>query len=164
MTLSIEENFFTDTDSFGSDDGLAVAAIFLPRPGIPIDPERGELVFYSFSWDSFETSGSLKDEIPSHSCTDEEFGFNKTENSRFYPMNGPIKERIEMHKGDWKCIPREQTKVLGTYDSDNMKRIDIRINKKCSKENNKGCSDDYFKGGNIILIINRIRFDNKLFG
>ena len=120
MTLSIEENFFTETDTFGSENGLAIAATFLPGKGIPVDPEKGELVFYSFSWDNDTTSGSIEKEIPSHSCTDEEFGFNRTENSRFYPMTGSIKNRIEMHRADWQCISREKTKVSGTYDSDLM--------------------------------------------
>ena len=73
MTLSIEENFFTDTDTFGSENGLTIAAAFLSAKGTPVDPEKGELVFYSASWSA---NNYKETEIPSHSCTDEEFGFN----------------------------------------------------------------------------------------
>ena len=47
MTLSIEEQFFTDEDVFGSDDGLMIAAVALTENYMDIiDPEKGELVFY----------------------------------------------------------------------------------------------------------------------
>ena len=59
MTLSIEESFFTDSDTFGSENGLVVAALFLPAAGVPSDTERGELDFVSFSWDPQATSGAL---------------------------------------------------------------------------------------------------------
>ena len=75
MTLSIEENFFTDTDTFGSENGLAIAATFYSAQGIPVEIEKGELVFYSVSW---STSDYKETKIPSHRCTDEEFGFKKT--------------------------------------------------------------------------------------
>ena len=47
MTLSIEEQFFTEYDVFGSDDGLMIAAVALDETYMNIiDPEKGELVFY----------------------------------------------------------------------------------------------------------------------
>lgn len=79
-------------------------------------------------------------------------------------MKSFIKTRFEALRADWRCIPRENTKVSGPYNSDLMKRIDIRLNRNCSSDNTKGCSDDYFKNGYIILITNRIKFDNKKFG
>ena len=47
MTLSVEENFFTDDDNFGPEEGFMIAAVALESDWYTqIDPEKGQLIFY----------------------------------------------------------------------------------------------------------------------
>ena len=50
MTLSVEENFYTEQDVFDSSNGFALAVGFADHYDNPIDPERGELAFYRHDW------------------------------------------------------------------------------------------------------------------
>lgn len=84
MTLSVEENFFTEDDIFGPDLGFMIAAGALESDWYTqINPTKGELIFYQIKWgyDDADVYYEQRDIIPSHRCTDEELGLVRTDNS-----------------------------------------------------------------------------------
>ena len=83
MTLSVEENFFTEDDIFGPDDGFMMAAAAVERDFYtPIDPKFGKLVFYHVHWgyDGGEDF-RIREKILTHKCSDEELGLVRSEYS-----------------------------------------------------------------------------------
>jgi len=83
ITFSVEENFFTGADGFDSSNGFALAVGFVSSEDNPMDPEKGELAFYRNEWSLTEDGAYVEtyEKIPSHICTDADFGYDGGETS-----------------------------------------------------------------------------------
>ena len=78
-------------------------------------------------------------------------------------MTEQVRLQAETYGHLFQCIPRNSASIFGNFNSEDAKILTIALRKKCSGIDD--CSDKSdFKGGYLILLSNRIRFDNKLFG
>ena len=103
ITFSVEENFFTGEDGFDANDGFALAVGFVDSDDNPMNPEKGELAFYRNEW-GFNANGKFEEtyeKIPSHICTDADFGLDGGETSLFFPITGTVKELVDGYRKNW---------------------------------------------------------------
>ena len=69
----------------------------------PMDPERGELAFYRNEWGLNEDGGFVEtyEKIPSHICTDADFGLDGVKTSHFFPITGSVKDLVDGYRNNW---------------------------------------------------------------
>ena len=138
--MSQNENFFKDTDTFSSDQGLAIAAAYMNSEDIAetLDPKKGELTFYLNEW-GYDEQGEFfetYEKVPHRKCTDEDLGLDGGKNAQFFPMSTKIKQQVEEIKHLYQCIDSDLTLIRGSYDSSATGRmIYIRLTYKCEVEN-----------------------------
>ena len=78
MSASVTEDFFGETDSFGHDEGFALAAALFSNENFAedLDPAMGRIFFKVEEWgfDENEEFYELSMELESHLCTERELG------------------------------------------------------------------------------------------
>ena len=78
MTTTVKEDFYQETDEFTHDQGFALALVLINEDDFeePLDPAFGSLHFMVSSWATDENDKYYwrRDEIASHTCTQEELG------------------------------------------------------------------------------------------
>ena len=119
ITFSSRESLYSQTAIFDSQkNGFAIAAAFADYDGNMLDPEQGELAFYSNEW-GFDEKGSYFEsynKIPSRPCTDQDLGWDGGNNSQFYPMSETVKKTVGFYRDHYLCIDSDMTEVSGNYD------------------------------------------------
>ena len=98
--MSLNENFFEDTETFNATQGLAIAAAYVDEEETMLNPEKGELAFYYNEW-GYDEQGEIFDrfeKIPHRQCTDEDLGLHGGKNAQFFPMSEKVKLVVEPYK------------------------------------------------------------------
>ena len=120
LILSQEENFYRETDVFSASQGLAIAIAFIDANGDPIDERYGELAFYRNTW-GFDDNGKYVEsynKIPSHTCTDQEFGLDNGDNPSFFSMSDLQSQEIKSYRAYYQCIDKQDSELNGNFNSD----------------------------------------------
>jgi len=81
---ALVEGAYDYSDKFNADNGFFVAAaltIYDSNTTVVEEPRYGELIIEHYGWGYENLIGSQSLELNYHACTDEELGFNRTENT-----------------------------------------------------------------------------------
>ena len=86
---ALDENVIDFNQKFTVEDGLFIAAAiseYDSNPEVIEEARYGELILEHYGWGNSDDLGVASTPLTYHSCTDEELGFNRTENTKIFPI------------------------------------------------------------------------------
>ena len=116
IVAATQENFFSEEETFGADQGLQFAIAFTSE----IPPEIGTFGFSAFEWGLDENGNFNASETPieSHICSPEELHLTEeTSNAKLYKPNSNISQVISNYQNNFLCIDNENLTINGDFDS-----------------------------------------------
>ena len=114
------EGHFTYEDKFDTGAGFFLAAAITEYNSDPNPVEEaqyGELIIEHYGWGYGDGIGSGSRPLNYHTCTDEELGYVRTENTVIYPVYESSQAEVDTYRKKFKCIPNEDLVIWGDYNS-----------------------------------------------
>lgn len=81
------------------------------------EAQYGELIIEHYGWGYGDGIGSGSRPLNYHTCTDEELGYVRTENTVIYPVYESSQAEVDTYRKKFKCIPNEDLVIWGDYNS-----------------------------------------------
>ena len=138
-------------------------AVALSYIDLPLDPTYAKIVFFRSEWGYTEDKEFFykRTELESHVCSEEELGLSG-EAPRFMPIHKSQYRTLNDYKERFVCINDEDLFIENEYSSEEGKSLVIEYYRCDPSE--RDCQpeeeiDNFFKGKELLLLSNSIRFD-----
>ena len=164
IVAATQENFFTEEETFGADQGLQFAIAFTSE----LPPEVGTFAFSASEWGLDENGNFNYNEIPieSHTCSREELHLTEdTSNAKLFKPHSNNSQILSDYQENFLCIDNENLTINGDFDSTNGRTFNIYL-WRCTGEE---CASDeelrsFLSHGYLLFASNLIRFDSNKYG
>ena len=175
---SMEADYYNQTYTFSSDDGLNFAfGVTTLGQAIEVDPDYGQIIA-QYEWWGLEGLGSWgNSRIPIKKCSQEDLGITEgtSEESRFYPINESQQEVLNFYSNVMYCFDFEKMKqsesdsrspnrleIQGAYSSSIGRMLKLQF-QKCIQTERSTCHTDeeisnWLKYKFFVILENRSRF------
>lgn len=159
------ENAVPNDEKFSSDEGFYLAAAlteYNKDPEPTEDRRYGQLTFSHYAWNFDSSSDQINGYVPieSHQCSDIELGFNRTDETKLYPVKESMLDEVRSFKKKFKCIDTEDLVIWGDYNSNTAQQLAVSFvmckdHEYCKSENE---IREWLKNKFIVLLYNKLSF------
>mmetsp|Transcript_10769 Transcript_10769/g.13475 ORF Transcript_10769/g.13475 Transcript_10769/m.13475 type:complete len:260 (+) Transcript_10769:65-844(+) len=165
---AFQESHFPDHERFNAEnDGFFVAAALTnydSNTEIIEKPEYGELLIEHYGWGNADDGYSYGSHaLNNHYCTDEDLGFERTDQTVIYPIFERSIPEVQIYKKKFKCINKESLTIWGDYNSAKAMQLSVKFHM-CSGHSYCKSKDEireWISGLYIVLLYNNIRFKSE---
>ena len=174
VITATKENYFADDYKFSAGQGFQIAVGFTNFIDLEreiLDPTYGEIKIYRYSFglgdDQFPFVNI--EQIKTHSCTREELGLEKGEQTKFMPITESFAPILYSQYDHMLCIDDEDSFISGNQRSAQGSDIVIHLAKCNNSTSTIICKSEedietFFRGSSLLLLNNQIHFDQSFYG